>query len=255
VIDQILLLLASFLANAFSAFAGGGAGLLQLPLLIFLGLPFGAALATHKLATVFLGIGATLRHVREHNLERKFIVTLLVAGVPGVVIGAKLILFVPDRSAEIGLGILTMGLGIYSVLKPKLGQQTEPCHRDLVGLVIGGTVLFIIGILNGSLTSGTGLFVTLWLIGWFGLDYKQAVAHTLVLVGLFWNGSGALTLGLQGIIYWPWLPALVMGSLLGGYVGAHWSIAKGNRWIKRAYEIVTFVVGAMLLLGRTRLFG
>ena len=67
--------------------------------------------------------------------------------------------------------------------------------------------------------------------------------------------SGALTLGLHGIIYWAWLPALVAGSLLGGYVGAHWSIVKGNRWIKRAYELVTFLVGVMLLLGRARLFG
>lgn len=253
-IDQILLLAASFLANAFSAFAGGGAGLLQLPLLIFLGLPFGAALATHKLATVFLGIGATARHFREHNLERYFIITMLLAGVPGVVIGANLILFVPDRAAEIALGLLTMSLGIYSVLKPKLGQQVEALHRDRQGLLLGGFVLFIIGILNGSLTSGTGLFVTLWLIRWFGLDYKRAVAHTLVLVGLFWNGSGALTLGLHGIIHWAWVPALVLGSLLGGYAGAHWSIVKGNRWIKRAYEIVTFLVGVMLLLGRARLF-
>jgi len=254
VIDQILLLVASFLANAFSAFAGGGAGLLQLPLLIFLGLSFGSALATHKLATVFLGIGATIRHAREHNLERHFIITMLVAGVPGVVIGANFILFIPDRVAEIALGCLTMGLGLYSLFKPSLGQQAELRHRDRRGLILGGFVLFIIGILNGSLTSGTGLFVTLWLIRWFGLDYKRAVAHTLVLVGLFWNGSGALALGLHGIIFWAWLPALVVGSLLGGYVGAHWSIAKGNRWIKRAYEIVTFLVGIMLLLGRAWLF-
>jgi uncharacterized membrane protein YfcA len=255
VIDQILLLVASFLANSFSAFAGGGAGLLQLPLLIFLGLPFGAALATHKLATVFLGIGATARHFRERNLERHVTLTMLLAGVPGVVIGAKLILFVPDRGAEVALGILTMGLGIYSVFKPNLGQQVETRHRDRRGLLLGGLLLFIIGILNGSLTSGTGLFVTIWLIRWFGLDYKRAVAHTLVLVGLFWNGSGALTLGLHGIIHWAWVPALVVGSLLGGYIGAHWSIVKGNRWIKRAYEIVTCLVGVMLLLGRARLFG
>lgn len=254
-IDQILLVVAAFIANAFSAFAGGGAGLLQLPLLIFLGLPFAAALATHKLATVFLGIGATLRHAREHNLEKRFIITMLLAGVPGVVIGANLVLFVPGRLAEIALGVLTMSLGIYSVFKPALGQKASPQHRDRAGLIFGGLVLFIIGILNGSLTSGTGLFVTLWLVHWFGLDYKQAVAHTLVLVGLFWNGSGALALGLHGIIYWAWLPALIVGALLGGYIGAHWSIMKGNRWIKRAYELVTFLVGVLLLLGRARLFG
>lgn len=229
--------------------------MLQLPLLIFLGLPFVAALATHKVATVFLGIGATLRHARERNLERRFIITMLLAGIPGVVIGANLVLFVPGRLAEIALGLLTMGLGIFSIFKPTFGQDNLPRHRDRMGLIIGGLVLFIIGILNGSLTSGTGLFVTIWLVHWFGLDYKRAVAHTLVLVGLFWNGSGALTLGLHGSIHWAWLPALVVGALFGGYTGAHWSIAKGNRWIKRAYELVTFVVGVLLLLGRARLFG
>ncbi|MGV6826278.1 MAG: TSUP family transporter, partial [bacterium] len=63
--DQLFLFLASLVANLFSAFAGGGAGLLQLPVLIFLGLPFGIALATHKVASVALGVGATLRHVKE----------------------------------------------------------------------------------------------------------------------------------------------------------------------------------------------
>ncbi|MEB3323332.1 MAG: hypothetical protein VKI81_10965 [Synechococcaceae cyanobacterium] len=42
-----------------------GAGLVQLPVLILLGLPFPVALATHKLASVALGIGPTLRHARE----------------------------------------------------------------------------------------------------------------------------------------------------------------------------------------------
>lgn len=43
--DQFVLFLASFLANWFSALSGGGAGLIQFPVLIFLGLPFGVATA------------------------------------------------------------------------------------------------------------------------------------------------------------------------------------------------------------------
>ncbi|WP_419605225.1 TSUP family transporter, partial [Thiolapillus sp.] len=109
----------------------------------------------------------------------------------------------------------------------------------------------------GSLTSGTGLFVTLWLVRWFGLDYKRAVAYTLVLVGLFWNGlvglfwngTGALTLGMLGSIKWDWLPALLAGSLLGGYGGAHLAIRQGNRWIKRAFEVISILVGIKLIIG------
>jgi uncharacterized membrane protein YfcA len=46
---------------------------------------------------------------------------------------------------------------------------------------------------------------------------------------------------------WSWLPVLLVGSLVGGYIGAHWSIIKGNRWIKRAFEMVTILVGLKLI--------
>lgn len=247
--EHLVLLIVSLVANAFSAFAGGGAGLLQLPALIFLGLPFASALATHKVASVALGVGATLRHLKESRLERRFVFFILATGLPGVVLGASVILQIPGRTAEIALGVLTLSLGAYSLLKRNLGQVHSPRHRKGVGLFFGGLGLFVIGILNGSLTSGTGLFVTLWLVRWFGLDYQRAVAFTLVLVGIFWNGSGAVTLGILGEIKWTWLPALLLGSLLGGYVGAHMAIAKGNRAIKRAFEVVTMLVGAKLIVG------
>ena len=50
-ISQIFLGLISFLSNFISALSGGGAGLIQLPALIFFGLPFSKALATHKVAS------------------------------------------------------------------------------------------------------------------------------------------------------------------------------------------------------------
>ncbi len=93
-----------------------------------------------------------------------FIISLLATGIPGVIIGASLILKIPDRAAEIALGCLTLGLGIYSTMHKNLGQSYQLLHRDTRGYLVGGTVLFVIGILNGSLTSGTGLFVTLGLV-------------------------------------------------------------------------------------------
>ena len=247
--DTLILFIISFIANSFSAFAGGGAGLLQLPLLIFLGLPFSVALATHKLASVALGIGATIRHFREGSLNWRFSLMILASGLPGVMLGALIIVHISDRPAELALGLLTTGLGLYSVLNKKLGQTLELPKRSLYQNLIGMGVLFLIGAINGSLTSGTGLFVTLWLVRWFGLDYKHAVAYTLILVGVFWNGTGALTLGLQGPIRWDWVPVLLVASALGGYVGAHFAIIKGNQWIKRVYEVVTLLVGMKLIIG------
>ena len=247
--EQILLFLIAVVANWFSALAGGGAGLIQLPILIFMGLPFPLALATHKIATVALGVGATLRHLREGHLNQAILLLILIAGVPGVVAGVFFILDVPSRLSEIALGLLTLALAVYSWFRPQLGLHSDPKHRDRFGFFIGGLVLLLIGFANGALSAGSGLFVTLWLVYWFGLEYKVAVAQTLVAVGLGWNGTGALTMGAVAEVQWSWIPALVLGSLAGGYLGAHTSIQSGNLAIKRIYELVTLIVGIRLLLG------
>lgn len=246
-IDQLVLFVASLAANFFSALSGGGAGLIQFPMLIFLGLPFGIALATHKVASVALGLGATLRHLKESHLERRFSLIILGAGLPGVVLGAVTVLQIPERAATLTLGVLTLGLGVYSVFRPRLGMEHAPRNQHGSGLVGGMAGLFVVGFLNGSITSGTGLFLTLWLIRWFGLDYTRAVAYTLILCGLIWNGTGALVLGMIGTVAWSWMPALLAGSVLGGYLGTHLAIRKGNLWIKRAFEVVTILIGMKLI--------
>mgnify|MGYP006188529731 CR=1 FL=1 len=248
VIEQIVLFSVALIANGLSSMAGGGAGLLQLPALIFLGLPFAVALATHKVATVALGIGATLKHSGGGHIELRFALLMLSCGVPGVVLGAKIILNVPEVVAQVALGALTIGLGLYSYLKKHLGQIHEPKNRGTGGLLAGGLMLFLLGILNGSLTSGTGLFVTVWLIGWFGLDFKRATAYTMIMVGIFWNATGAITLALLAPVKWEWIPALIAGSLLGGYLGAHIGIKYGNPLIKRVFEVITMLTGIALII-------
>lgn len=247
--EHLVLFLIAVVANWFSALAGGGAGLIQLPILIFMGLPFSLALATHKIATVALGLGATMRHLREGHLDKLILLVIFLAGAPGVILGALFILDVNGRHAEIALGILTLMLSLYSLFRPELGLSTENKHRDFVGLLIGALGLFVIGFANGALSAGSGLFVTLWLVYWFGLEYKLAVAQTLVAVGLGWNGTGAVTMGAVAEVKWDWIPALIAGSLVGGYLGAHTSIQSGNLLIKRLYEVITLLVGIKLLWG------
>lgn len=248
-LEHIALFIIAIVANLMSALAGGGAGLVQFPVLIFLGLSFSVALATHKIASVALGVGASVRHYREGQLDWHVLLMIVLAGVPGVLLGAWVILEVPERPAEIALGILTLGLGLYSISKKEFGQQAERRNEHGWGLAIGLVGLFIIGFLNGSLASGTGLFCTVLLVRWFGFDYKLAVAYTLVSVGLVWNGSGAIALGILGEVRWDWLPALVAGAFIGGYAGAHLAIVKGNRLIKIIFEVVTITIGIKLLIG------
>jgi len=54
-------------------------------------------------------------------------------------------------------------------------------------------------------------------------------------------------LSLQAPVKWEWLPPLLAGSLVGGYLGAHWALLKGNRAVKVAFEVLTIGVGLKLM--------
>ena len=249
-IDQVILFIASLFANTMSAFAGGGAGLVQFPVLLFLGLPFSVALATHKIATVALGAGATYRYLKNRDdYDWRFATLVMLCGVTGTVLGAYIIVHIPDAIAELCLGVVTISLGVYSIFKKQMGQVSEPKNRDMRGLALGGFILFLIGVFNGSLSSGSGMFVTVLMILWFGCDYKSAVMYTMTLVGFFWNASGALSIMAFGqSVQWSWMPTLIVASFLGGYLGSHLGILKGSKWIKRGFEAVTIVTGLYLMI-------
>tara|TARA_Y100001956_G_scaffold14506_1_gene13716 strand:- start:2813 stop:3568 length:756 start_codon:yes stop_codon:yes gene_type:complete len=247
-INSLGLFLGSFLSNTLASLSGGGAGLLQFPLLIFLGLPFSVALATHKVASVALGLGAAFTHLKKRTFSYGVAIYLILVGSVGVVIGANIVLLIPDKIAETLLGLMILTLGIYSRLKKQLGQKETPINRDLPGWIIGGLGLMIIGMINGSLTAGSGLLMTIFLVRWFGYSYKQAVALTLICVGLFWNGIGGVAIYQAGApIYWPWLPILLLGSFAGGSLGAYLTTRYSNQVVKVCFEVLTFAVGLKLL--------
>ena len=120
------------------------------------------------------------------------------------------------------------------------------CIRDRHKFV-GFLVIFLIGVINGSLSAGTGLFFTIWMVVWYGMSYKKAITYTLVIVGFFYNAIGAITLATYANIFWLILPALFFGSLIGGYLGAHIALSKDDKTIKNVYQIVTLVVGLKLI--------
>ena len=248
IVSQILLGIVSIFSNFISGLSGGGAGLIQLPALLFFGLPFSKALATHKVASVALGLGASVPHLRRSSLKIKYSLLILISGIPGVLLGAYTSSILPGNLSTTLLGLLTLFLSFYSIRHKELGNSNQKNPANKLKILLGSLGLFIIGFLNGYLSSGTGLFVTIWMITIFNLSFSVAVSYTLILVGIFWNGVGALSLGITGNIVWSYIPVLILGSLIGGYFGAYFSIIKGSKFIKVVFELVSFFVGISLLV-------
>ena len=248
VVNQFIIFIISYLSNVFSSISGGGAGLIQLPALILFGIPYYKALAAHKIATVALGIGGSIRNYKNLKKNNLIIFQLLIFGIPGVILGSFIVKLISDKYLYLLLAIFTIILGIYSFIKPNLGLISIQKKIGLFTYLKFNFIAFIIGILNGSISSGTGLLVTILLIKTFGLDFISSISITFLTVGIFWNAAGAIALSKIGSLPFHILILLIMGSFLGGFSGAHLSNLKGNKFVKKLFTCLCFLIGLTLIL-------
>ena len=102
--NKVLIFLISFISNTFSAISGGGAGLIQLPALLLSGIPYYQALATHKIATVALGLGGSIRNFKSLRSDIYVLGQILVFGTPGVILGALIVKFISEQYLYFILG-------------------------------------------------------------------------------------------------------------------------------------------------------
>ncbi len=252
--NKIIIFLISFISNTFSSISGGGAGLIQLPALILSGIPYYQALATHKVATVALGLGGSIRNFKSLRKDFYFSWQILFFGTPGVVLGTSIVKYLSEQYLYLILGIFSIFLAIYSFCKPNLGQYSISKNDNFSLKLTFIIPIFLIGILNGSVSSGTGLLVTILLIKIFKIDFLRAVSLTFFTVGIFWNAMGAFFLSRIGSIPTNILVILILGSFTGGYFGAHLSNLKGNKLIKKTFTILCLFVGLTLLIKSIGLF-
>ena len=254
IFKSFYIFLISFFSNTFSAISGGGAGLLQLPALILSGVPYYQALASHKLATVALGIGGSLRNFKSLGNDISIAWQILIFGLPGVILGSFIVEYISEKYLYLILGIISILLAFYSFLKPDLGLSSGNNKLNFVHKIRFLIFIFLIGVLNGSISSGTGLLVTILLIKTFEMDFLRAISMTFFTVGIFWNFVGAVFLARIGSVPLNILLVLLVGSFTGGYFGAHLSKSNGNILIKKSFITVCILVGISLLIKSIKSF-
>ena len=139
-------------------------------------------------------------------------------------------------------------MAIYSFYESDFGLSSGNNELNLIQKIKFKTFIFLIGFLNGSISSGTGLLVTILLIKIYGMDFLRAISLTFFTVGIFWNLTGAIFLSKIGTLPTNILLLLIAGSFTGGYFGAHLSKLKGNLLIKKTFTIVCLLVGISLFI-------
>ncbi|MEM7795713.1 MAG: sulfite exporter TauE/SafE family protein [Cyanobacteria bacterium P01_C01_bin.118] len=239
--------LASFIACFFSSLAGGGAGLILLPILLLLGLPFVNALACHKLAVGFIGLGSGYRYTKARLIDWRLFWWTGLTGVPFVIFGTR---FAGRLSGEIMrpiLGVVILVMVAIALLRKghHLNHQPRPMRLKL--WLLASCMLAPMAFYSGWVSAGAGIFTTYLYLQFFRYDQLHATAMTLSANGIFWNMIGAGSHIFLGHTVWSLAPGLVGGALLGSYCGASLGIQQGNRFLRLIFLTSASITGVLLL--------
>jgi hypothetical protein len=231
-------------ASIIGTMAGGGS-LLSIPLLIFLGLPPHVAIATDRFAGLGVGATALYRFWPSGKIVWRHVPALALASLVGSLIGATWLIRAEPGALTAVVGALLLVLLPLLFLKPDLGVAPREVSRLRVRL--GLVLYFLVQILAGFFGGGTGTLIFFILMSCFGATVTQ-VAATQILPFLALTLSSLLLFAFGGIIDYRFGTALLAGTAVGGYLGAHLAITRGDRWVRRVLAVIVLVSGVRLLL-------
>lgn len=239
-----LLTAAAFAAGFVDAVVGGG-GLIQLPALV-LGLP-GASpvqiLATNKLASVCGTSVSSLTYYRRVKPHAGTFIPLMVFAFLGSVLGALLASRIPREAFEPIVLVVLVAVGAYVLARPTLGELTTLRFSGHTHTALAMVIGFVIGAYDGLLGPGTGSFFVVTLVALLGFSFLEATAKARM-ANWATNVAALCVFIPQGAVLWGTGLAMGVANLLGGYLGARTTVARGTGFVRIFFVVVVsaFVV-------------
>jgi len=240
-----LLFLVGILTGALNTMAGGGS-LLSMPLLIFMGLPPIVANATNRVGIVMQNIFAISGFKQKGVNLMRFSLPLGLMSIVGSLIGATYSLTLSDSQFKTVLAIVMILVLIISNYSPTHSEQHIPRLTGSPWLLT--TLLHIfIGMYGGFIQAGVGFLslITTTTINRLDLIKANCVKVT---VALFYSSASLILFAFHGKVWWIHGLTLGLGCALGGWLGSHLSVLKGNQWLQKVITITVICMAIKLLL-------
>ena len=265
---MILIALAGVGAGAINAVVGSGT-LITFPTLVALGYPPVTSTMSNAVGLVAGNLSGTWGYRRELRGQWDRLRWQIPASLAGAAVGAWLLLHLPENVFLQVVPVLLIGALILVLIGPRIQawarqraersvEQVTPGRvlgrsgrsvdhvspRRMAALVI---VTFAVGIYGGYFTAAQGILLVA-AMGALLPESMQRMNAAKNLLSLLVNIVAALAYTLVAFDRISWLAAglIAVGSLIGGFIGAHY----GRRLSPNALRAVIVVVG---LIGLYRL--
>ena len=238
-----ILLVAGAFAGFIDALAGGG-GLITLPALLLTGMPPISALATNKFQGVFGTLTASITVFRKRIVTIKDVGFIFFVSLVGSAIGALLLQFVNVKMLEIMIPIVLVSIALYFLLAPKADdiEREAKVSRRFYRMV----VVPIIGFYDGILGPGTGSFFATAGVALRGQNLVKATSVAKFLN--FASNFAALVIFIfSGKIIWLVGAIMIIGQILGGYLGSLAVVNGGTKYIRPLIIVMSFAMTAKYL--------
>lgn len=252
---MILIALAGVGAGAINAVVGSGT-LITFPTLVALGYPPVTSTMSNAVGLVAGSASGTWGYRRELRGQWNRLKWQLPASFVGAALGAWLLLHLPEKVFQQIVPVLLILALVLVVVGPRIqnwarrrseaagesAQHVSP--RKMVMLVVA---TFAVGIYGGYFTAAQGIMLIAAMGALLPEDMQRMnAAKNLLSLVVNIVAAVAYTVVAFDRISWPAAGLIAVGSLIGGFLGAHY----GRRLSPNALRAVIVVVG---LIGLWRL--
>ena len=235
----IFLFFAGAIGGALNAVAGGGS-FVAFPALLFTGVPPIPANATNTIA-LWTGAAASGGAYRSKlDIPRRVMIPLLAASLVGGLVGAVLLLKTPAHTFMRVLPWLTLGATLLFAFGKKLARgRVSVIEHEASSRALAATTLFqfAVAVYGGYFGGGMGI-VMLAMLAALGMTDIHAMNALKSVMGFVINGVAVVTFIVFKAVYWKHGTIMIVGGIVGGYLGAHYAMKLPQKWIRMFVVLV-----------------
>jgi uncharacterized protein len=244
--------LAAFLAAAINSVAGGGT-LVSFPVLVWLGLPSVVANATSALGIWPGSLGSLWGFRRELASAERWARWLVLPCLAGGAVGAWLLRSTSPATFDAAVPFLvllaTVLFSVRGAVQRWLGGRSGRAGGLRFGLGVALVPIFVVGVYGGYFGAGMSIMM-LSALGALGMTDILEMNALTSLFSLCVNGAAIVLFIAAGLVYWPFVLVMAVGSLAGGYGAAGAARRLGKQVVSRFVLVVGFTVSAIFFARR-----
>jgi uncharacterized membrane protein YfcA len=249
---QLVIVVTTGVCAGFLNTVAGGGSLLTLPVLIFLGLD-GATMAngTNRVAIMIQNTVGVAGFRRKGVSDFRYGILIAIPAMIGAVMGALLVINLGkfDKNGVIFnrlLAIIMVGVLVITLSNPFKKFQSDVENLGAFRKILAVLLFFFLGIYMGFIQAGVGFMIiaTLTIVNGFNLVRTNALKMFVV---LFCTLVALIIFVINKHVDWRLGISLGVGNAAGAWIGSHWAVEKGDKWI-RIVLVVTVLAFAIKLI-------